>query len=444
MTVLSHPNVPATQTQAAALLEDAWTSEIVPRLPSDLDAQAHHLRAFVRVRGLACPADLLRAVLISALDLLALPGLASWAVLIGLADISCSAWRKRLRLARAWLLWLLQSLLSLHNAKPAPFSRRVRLIDATCLAQHGHSGDAWRLHWDFDLMRNQLSSVVLTDRTKGEYLEHFTIEPGDILVADGGYGYRRNLAYASKAQADVVLRFSPNTFPLEHRDGSSKDLIAWLQAADPNVVQEWSGFCRWEGKRYGVRVVAVALPAAQAEEARRRCREKAKRKGRNVQAATLLVAGWILVLTTLEEQEWPGVDVLRLYRARWQIELVFKRLKGFLATQALRKQGKEASEAQVYGLLLAWTLQEDGARLLREALSGTPEQGLSSWRLAALSLATLRQQVRGQWNGARVEAVSGRLERFVRSTPRKRVHQETALRDWLSARLTPDPSPLLR
>jgi hypothetical protein len=122
---------------------------------------------------------------------------------------------------------------------------------------------------------------------------------------------------------------------------------------------------------------------------------------------------------------------------------VFKRLKGFLATQALRKQGKELSKAQIYGLLLTWTLQEDGASLLREALGSTPERALSSWRLAELSVATLRQQVRGQWNGARVEEVRERLERFVRSTPRKRAQQETALRDWLSARLTPDPPPLV-
>lgn len=444
MTVQSHPNVPATQTQAFALSEDAWTSEIVPRLPSELDEQALRLRAFVRVRGLACPADLLRAVLAFALDQLALPTLATWAVLIGLADISCTAWRKRLRLARPWLLWLLQSLLSVRNAKPAPFSRRVRLIDATCLAQQGVCGDAWRLHWDFDLLRHQLSSVRLTERSEGEYLEHFTIEPGDILVADAGYGYRRNLAYVTDAQADVVLRFSPNTFPLEHSDGSPKDVVAWLQAADPGVLQEWSGFCRWKGKRYHVRVVAAALPPTQAEQARRRCWEKAKRKGRNVQAATLLAAGWILVLTTLEAQEWAAVDVLRLYRARWQIELVFKRLKGFLAKQALRKQGQEVSEAQVYGLLLAWTLQEDGAGLLRAALSGKAEQPLSSWRLVELSLATVRQQVRGQWNGARVEAVRARLARFVRTSPRKRVHQESALCDWLSTRLPPDPPPLVR
>lgn len=444
MTVLSHPNVPVSETQVSSLLTDAWSTEIVPRLPSDLDTQARELRAFVRVRGLACPADLLRAVLAFALDQLALPALASWAVLIGLADLSSTAWRKRLRLACPWLLWLLLSLLTLRNAKPAPFSRRVRLIDATCLAQQGGAGDAWRLHWDFDLLLSRLHSVVLTERSEGEYLEHFTIEPGDILVADGGYGYRRNLAYVHNLQADVVLRFSPNTFPLEEADGSPKDVVGWLQAADRTLFQEWSGFCRWQGKRYRVRVVAAALPEAQAEEARRRCREKAKRKGRTVQAGTLEVAGWILVLTTLEAQAWPAMDVLRLYRARWQIELVFKRLKGFLATQALRKQGKELSKAQIYGLLLAWTLQEDGAGLLREALRSTPERALSSWRLAELSVATLRQQVRGQWNGARVEEVRERLERFVRSTPRKRAQQETALREWLSARLTPEPPPLIR
>src|SRR2546430_14231775 len=128
MLVLPHPTDRAVEAQLA-LVGDTWATEVVPRLPTDLVVQARIHKAFQRVRGLATPTDLLRAVLAYVLGALSTRRLGAWAVLIGLADISEAAWRKRLRACNPWLLWLLSVLIATPRAsEPAPTCCRGRVL----------------------------------------------------------------------------------------------------------------------------------------------------------------------------------------------------------------------------------------------------------------------------------------------------------------------------
>lgn len=433
MPVRSHHTSVPQDTQLLTLVDDGWATEVVPHVPGDLDAQARAHGAFVRRRGLACPSDLLRALLAFVLADHSTRSLGAWAVLIGLADISEAAWRKRLRRSSAWLGWLLSALLAVSPASPPPTRRRVRLIDATRLGQVGRGGDAWRVHWDYDLTTGRLGQVVVTDHHGGEHLARFMLAPDDIVVADSGYGYRRSIAHAYAAQADVVLRIHPATCPLEDAAGRPFDVLAWLRQPAA-ATREWTGWCRWDGQRYRVRLIAAPLPPDQAQQARQRKQRKARKRGRRPAASTRLLAGWLLVLTTLDAAAWPAAAVLRLYRARWQVELVFKRFKQLVRVRPLRCRLPDMAEATVRALLIAWVFQEQLADALRQALAADQQYPVSSWRICQLSLATLRQEVQGQWTRARLRACLPQLRRFLCSSPRRRTQQEIAIRDWLHQR----------
>ncbi len=438
MPVHAHHTQSAPAPQATDLVGDAWASEIVPRLPINLDAQAQTLQAFQRVRGLACPADLLRALLAYVLDATSFRLLGAWAVLLGLADISDTAWRKRLRRASPWLAWLIGEVLAAAVTTAPDLSgrqRRIRLVDATRLAQLGGSGDDWRVHLVYDLLSARMGQVVVTDQKGAEQLAHFDPQKGDILVGDCGYGYRKNLAFAQAKQADTVLRVYLPTFPLEAADGQPFDAVTWL-LAQHGTLAEWSGFCRDHGQRYRVRLIAHKLPADKVAAARKRKAQKAKKAKRKLTPTSVALAGWLVLITSLDAS-WPAPEVLRVYQARWQIELVFKRIKQLLRLARLRCQNRAAVEATVRAIVLAWALQEQVASEVRALLpSGArdPQAPASSWVLAGLSVQTLRQQVRGSWTLARLQLCLPQLVRFLVSSPRKRQQQEAALRQWLLAR----------
>ena len=156
------------------------------------------------------------------------------------------------------------------------------------------------------------------------------------------------------------------------------------------------------------------------------------------------MCGWLLLLTSLAAEGWTNAELLWLYRARWQVELLFKRLKQLLRLGRVRATSRAGAEASIRALLIAWLLQEQASHELRALLprlSRTPSEAevelertpavLSSWTLTLLSLETLRVQVLGSWTEARVRACLGRLRRFLVSRS-SRPHQESQIRAWLT------------
>jgi hypothetical protein len=76
---------------------------------------------------------------------------------------------------------------------------------------------------------------------------------------------------------------------------------------------------------------------------------------------TLELAKYVIVFTT--SSRGSSADVLRSYRMRWQIELVFKRLKSLAQLGHVPKHDDRSSRAWLYGKLLVTLLAQKLIRM---------------------------------------------------------------------------------
>ena len=84
-------------------------------------------------------------------------------------------------------------------------------------------------------------------------------------------------------------------------------------------------------------------------------RQRDRREHKNqirVRPETREYAHDVMVFTTLRAVESGAAEVLAYFRFRWQIKLVFKRLKSLLAVGHLPKHDERCSRAWLYGKLL--------------------------------------------------------------------------------------------
>jgi hypothetical protein len=376
-------------------------------------------------------------------------------VLQDVADLAPSSWLERLRTASPWLQWLVNRLLTLPRQRwlPQAVRGRVLLVDASCLGWHGGQGDELRLHLAVNLLAGGLEQVVLTERQGREHVSHFTLHAGDLLILDGGYGYRDRIATIQQAQADAVVRIYPPTFPLETATGRPLDVRAWLDQVRGSHGSQIA-YYQHAGQRRAVRILAYRLPEPQRRGAQRKARTRARKRQYPLQAIGAYFADWMILITTvLDTATWPDTAIWRLYGARWQIELLFKRMKQFLGIGQLRSRTVASAMPCVWALLVIWLLHEPHLAAVRRAcqvrarphpatLPGQrpdAEAVVSSWGVSQLLLEILIQAIRGTLTMARVTACLPRLQRYLVTHPRcDRVHQATEIWSWLSGvRFTP-------
>lgn len=355
---------------SAGLVEGIENWAVLRRfLPVGWEEEARISGALQRTRGVSGAEALLRTLLIHLANGCSLAETSVRAKQAGLCAMSSVALFKRLRAAEGWLRWLAQQLRGINLMPAIGVGRRLRAVDATTVSEPGSTGTDWRIHYSVNLGDLQCDFFELTDVKGGETLRRVPIKPHDIIMGDRIYATPPGVAHVMDAHADLVVRVNRQSLPLFDENGNSLNILKTVRGLKPGKLREWRTCVQHpQGHWLRGRLIAVKRSIQATRLERKRLMRRANRRQHKVSKESLEAAQYFMVWTNLPDS-YISSEVLEFYRLRWQIELVFKRMKSIMGLGHLPKADPVSCRAWLHGKLFVALLVE---RMIAAANSFSP------------------------------------------------------------------------
>ena len=337
-------------------------------LPAGWQKQARRLGALRRARQIRGPTLLLRTLLVHLACGCSLVETAARLRAAGWCQISSVSLFHRLRRAEPWLRWLAHSLWSCP-ASVAAQRHRVRAVDGTLVHEAGRTGSLWRVHFSLNLRDLQCDYFELTAQHGGETLRRLPVQPGDLVLGDRAYGTPPGVAHVVGQGGEVLVRVNLQRLPMYTPRGGRISILARLRQVRRGVPRDWPAYVQGPAGVIPGRLVAIRRGRQATERAQRKLRRKARKQQHTLSAAALEATRYVFVWTTLPAATYDAAAVLELYRARWLIEIAFKRMKSLFGLGQLPKRADGSARAWLHGKLFVALLVE---RLLAAAETLSP------------------------------------------------------------------------
>ena len=194
-------------------------------------------------------------------------------------------------------------------------------------------------------------------------------------VFDLGYFSLDRFRRAGEADAYWISRLQHGTKVFDAA-GNNLDLQSFLRKRGESGLVD-ATVVLGEQDRLACRLIAVRVPAEVASRRRQKVREKARDHGREPSQEYLELQEWTIFVTNCEAELLTWKEVVVAYRARWQIELLFKLWKSHnrmaaLETVASPQRQMAVLYAKLIGVIVQhWMLLSaawsDVGRSLRKA-----------------------------------------------------------------------------
>lgn len=333
---------------------DGWRT-IEAELPDNFEELAKEHKVLEVQYGdakITTASDLLRLVLLHAGADLGLRQTVAVMAESGGPSVSHVTLHKKMRLSAPYLRALVGQLAQGGDATPERWAGyEVVIVDGSTFCGPGAETTDARAHLQLRLADLEILGAVIADRSVGETFKRFTWREGQLAVGDRGYCNPPGIAQVIDQGAEVLVRVNRGTLPLATLAGEPIALLSWLRGLRGHGVHEQpvKVHVREDSRDIRGRLVAMRLPAAQAEKSRAWVRREL---GSKATPTDMEMAQYIVVFTTAVAARMSAAMCLDLYRLRWQVELAFKRWKSLCHFDRLPNYRDDTILSWLYAKLL--------------------------------------------------------------------------------------------
>ena len=219
-----------------------------------------------------------------------------------------------------------------------------------------------------------VSFLAGIDNEKTAEVASRPLPPGALLLEDMGFLSAERLQDHVDQGVYFLTRVPAWTAFFEHRERGKGfqrvDLLQWLRSIEGSHAQR--AIFVFHKEKLALRLLAVRVPEAVAQQRRQRVIQEAKKRGRPVSQKKLELCSWNILVTNAPEELISLENAWSLRRVRWQIELVFKVFKSEGGLKRTQARNRWRILTEVYGKLLAmmvqhWCLLASGYQVLRHS-----------------------------------------------------------------------------
>jgi hypothetical protein len=247
-----------------------------------------------------------------------------------------------------------------------------------CGGSHGSGKAALKIQVLWDLRHGRLEMLLEAGRASDAKspITEIPLPAGSLSIFDLGYFALDRFERVERAGGYWLSRLQHGTTVCDAKGRPQKLRELLVKNANRGIVDVR---VRLGEKRLPCRLVAVRVSPEIAARRRQKIREKARDHGREPSQEYLEIQQWTIFVTNCPPSLLKWKEVVVLYRARWQIERLFKLWKSYNRLADRNAEAPAAQQlAEIYTKLIAVIIQH-GILLMTVWLDGRR----SLWRAAA-------------------------------------------------------------